>query len=274
GKGPGELSNVGSVFVLDSMLLVADVGQRRLNVYDRSTGEFLFHRRYEGSLETASWLNGRMWFGAQNIARQTGIAAWDIQSDSFSYLVPMPPEYRESEPLAGIYTRVSVVGWSDTLLLGFQGLNELRLMRTDGTMIDSVSIPVRRRRGVSPDIGAQIMGLSFPEMFSLSSALFALYRLESGDFAAIHYDQEIVESHISSRVFVSLLSSDLDRACVDKLLPNPDETQVRTTMRGDTLFVLQQEVEGTKARTVIKEYLISDIGCAWISTASGREADG
>jgi hypothetical protein len=271
GEGPGELRKAAVPIVLDdSTVAVTDDGKRAITLYNRQTGDYQRSLPYEGIVRSAALQADHIWFGAQDIQRRTGIIEWTLSSDKLRYLVQLPQEYLHSSPLAGIYTGVYAAPWADTLLVGFQGLNRLYLTGWDGRVLDSLDIPVRHRKGVPPDIVALMSPeakLSFPEMFSLSSALFLLQRRPSGGFILVHEDASISGRLITATVFVSLLSKDRRRACVDSYLDVSQDAQPVMALQGDTLFTIEQIIVGERTNTYLKRTLIQDGDCQWLGVS-------
>lgn len=68
---------------------------------------------------------------------------------------------------------------------------------------------------------------------------------------------------LSALIFVSLLSNDHRRACVDTQIPISAGLLPATQMRGDTLFVLAQRDIGGKPTATISLYRITNKGCVW-----------
>lgn len=265
GSGPGQLRNVGLVFRLDSLVIVEDVGNGALNLF-REDGAYLKSVRFSGTLGSVLVGEDTVWLGLQNLTRRTGLARWSpSMGDSLEYFSALPQEYVTSEPLAGIYTGSALVRTADTLIVGYAGLNDLRLSRSNGDLVSRVRVPRRERRGVPDDVVNRLSRLSFPEMFSLSSVLFGIHRLDDGRVVLVHYDQEINQSrNIVADVFVSVLSADRSRACVDGRLPLPRESQPQIAFRGDTLFALYQALEGERSRALVTRYRIDEGPCDWL----------
>ncbi|HEV2149193.1 MAG TPA: hypothetical protein VGR37_17430 [Longimicrobiaceae bacterium] len=267
GEGPGEISDPGAVAVHNGELLVADVGGQRFVRYDRATGEFNGGVRFDGVLTSMQPHGNKVWLGIQNRPRRTSLGVWSPEASSIRYLGELPGEFLESEPLAGIYNGIQVVEWSDTVLAGFMGLNRLVRLRADGSTIDTLPIPVRKRRGEMKNIVKRLGGMEFPEMFSANSALFRLHRLPSGSFAAVHYDQTISGDLITANVYLSILSGDFKTTCPDHAIEVAADAQPYTAFRGDTLFVLQQKVEGQRASAFVDRYVIGEAACPSIGRA-------
>jgi hypothetical protein len=259
GEGPGELKSPGAVEVVDGAVVVLDVN--RITRYGRDDGKYLGGARFAGSLTSIRPLGGRLWLGGLNLGRKTSLGTWAPGEPTVRPVGTIPAEFTQSEPLAGIYTGVEVAAWGDTVLAGYEGLNRLTLFRGDGTPIRSVRVPVRTRRGELPNIVQAMQRLDFPAQFSANSVLFRLERLPSRNFALVHYDQAIDGSLITARVYLTLLSPDFSHACVDREIPVSRDAQPYTAFRGDTLYVVQQEVKEERARTFVDRYLIDEDAC-------------
>lgn len=267
GGGPGEFTQVGKVFAADSLLLAGDAGRGILNVFRLATGEHVGALRDAGILGTGAAAGGGMVLGAQSLERRTSLVRWTPGGDSLARIGGLPPDYLASQPLAGIFNGVHPAAWADSLLVGFAAGPELWLLAPDGSRVERVQVPAARRRGVPEGLAGRLEKMEFQEMFSATSVLFALRRLPAGGFALTHYDQAIDDAgNIQAELYLSLLSADRRRACVDTRVPASRDAQPRTSMRGDTLFVLEQRVDGQAARTLVTWYRVSPRGCAWRAT--------
>lgn len=265
GSGPGEFAQINLMFSRGDELFVHEGRQSVFHVFDRRTGAYRDGRRHEGIFRDVRLVGNTAWLGIQNMALGTAVARWDLQSDSVSYMVPLPREYRESQPLAGIYNAVFVVPWADSLLIGFQGSDDLHLATSDGAVLDTVAIPARARRGVPDDFARRMEKMQWPEMVAGASALFALGRLSGGQLGAVHLDPVPTGRTFSADGFISVLSANRRAACVDGRIPLSKDTPPRMLFRGDTLFVLQQRLtEAERAETTITGFVVSSDGCRWI----------
>lgn len=266
GRGPGEFTQVGQMAPFADLLLVENSGQGALNLFRRGSGQFVKARPHDGILNDYALAGDTGWFGLQSVERGTSVGRWTAGDDRLDYLVPLPKEYRESQPLAGIFNGVSLAKWADTLVVGLAGSNRLLLVGARGEPLDTVTLPVARRRGVPDDIARRLEKMDFPAMFSSISALFDIGRLSDGRIALVHYDQEIAGPRIMADVYLTVLSPDRKRACVDARLPVTRDSQPYTAFRGDTLFVLEQKLEdaGTgQPKTSITAYRLSTERCRW-----------
>lgn len=130
GQGPGEFRRIGpTVTVVDSFLLVQSYGTRRLSVL---TGRFLVSRTYSGHLTSA--------------ATKSGLLVSTDSSVLQSSLLQLPAEYRHLPELA-MLDIVSGAPVADGLVYGVSAASTLWKATADGAIVDSIPIPVRRRRG-------------------------------------------------------------------------------------------------------------------------------
>ncbi|HET8650434.1 MAG TPA: hypothetical protein VFL95_10350, partial [Gemmatimonadales bacterium] len=229
-------------------------------------GAYLRAVSYSGVLGSGVADAGTMWVGLLNMSNRTGAGHASIAADSFAGLLAVPAEYLASEPLAGIDDQVNVIKWKDTLIVGYSGSNTILFADTSGQLLDSISIPVVRRRGVPPDIVQRLApGVPFPEMFAMNSALFKLARLSDGALLAVHYDQTIDGRRIRSKAYLSLVSADRRRACVDVPLAVSEDAQPRVAVAGDSLYVLEQHVMGDSATATVRSFRIAiEPKCSWV----------
>jgi hypothetical protein len=268
GEGPGELKSPGTVEVVDSAVVVLDVN--RLTRYAREDGRFLGSTRFSGTLTSLRPLRGRLWMAGLNLAQHASLATWAPGEGAVRALGTIPPQFTESEPLAGIYTGAELAVWGDTVLVGYEGLNRLTLFHTDGRPIRALSVPVRARKGELPNVVEAMKHLDFPGQFSANSVLFRLERMPSGNFALVHYDQMIEGDLITARVFLSLLAPDFSRACVDREIPVSRDAQPYTAFRGDTLYVVQQQVSGERSKTLVDRWLIDELACPGVPARTAK----
>jgi hypothetical protein len=174
--------------------------------------------------------------------------------------------YREGKPLAGIMDGAFGVAWSDTVLVAVPGYPWMRLMTDFTTTADSFVVPQTRRRGVPIDLAGRLLAApDFPAMFSVASHLFGVHRLPDGELIFIYYDQDFEKTITNVRVWLTVINAARSQACVDALVPTSGEVQPRTTVIGDTLFVLDQKVSSDSALiTTITSYRIDTGFCDWV----------
>jgi hypothetical protein len=287
GQGPGELETAGATFLLDdTTLVVHDTRMRRLNLFDTRTGAFRSDRELPMLVGTSVPVvrDDGVWFpvadpGQSNFA---SVARWDLQRDSVAYLGPMPAEYRESiEGGNWIYANALLQGVlavrGDTLVRGWMNRNELVLLALDGNVLDTLRLPVVRRRGVPADIREQfdVDLIGFRERLELNSGLMQLHVLPDGGLAFTHHDRQVLTltpmPTMAAEVWVGVLFSDLSEACVGAKLPVSMDARSMEAFRGDTLFQLDRRIVGNRLETWIRTFLVDTSHCDWLPVSRAHD---
>jgi hypothetical protein len=270
GSGPGELgSPVATTLVGDSLLVVADWRNRITSAFDRRSGAFIRSARLEGYPLWMQVVGDTVWMSDVNPTRKTSLAFWPTGEDSVRYLGALPAEYVRSSILREAHPYATMLRMGDTILLGYTGHHDLFLLRPDGTVFDTLEVPAVRRRGVPRDIVERFEEpLDNDEIASMGSALVALHRLPSGEVAALYLDVTAEGRLITSDGFLSVLSPDLRRACVDIPFEFGKDGRPVVAFRGDTLFTLEQRiVSDTRALSRVRSYHVDTSRCRWLPTA-------
>lgn len=286
GGGPGELRQVsGHMAVLgDSLLVVDGYGTRTISLYRLSNWSFVGRRRYEGSLSSLTASGDRLWVGLINRGRRLGIVSVGLSgligepSDATAPIVAtmgaLPRAY-SGLPGMAVYADVRVAGWNDTVLAGFGGIDQFTTALSDGRLLDSFRIPAIRRRGTTgrglKTLQHEARDAQATEDESTAlSALFGIWRLSDGSFLVWHQDARVHmegrAARISGQGFVSLVSSDRQRACVDARVPQGTEEMTRLTVSRDTVLTLAQELAkdgGARVATIVRRYAIGTDDCQW-----------
>ncbi|HEX2191039.1 MAG TPA: hypothetical protein VHG51_19175 [Longimicrobiaceae bacterium] len=277
GEGPGEMGTpVATALVGDSLLAVADWRQNRTSLFRRGSGEFVRSVPHEGLPFWMQVEGDTLWMSSINFRRKTSLAAWPMREDSVRYFGRVPREYERSPILMEAHPYATLLRTGDTLLVGYTGHPALFLARLDGSVFDTVEVPAVRRRGVPRDIVERFSRpLENEEIASMVSALVAMHRLPSGDIALMHLDVTVDERLITADGFLSVLSSDLNRACVDLPFRFQKDGRPVVAFRGDTLLVLEQKiVADTRAESFVRSYRVDTSGCDWIPLGDDAAASG
>jgi len=270
GQGPGELAGpVATTVVGDSLLVIAEWGNRRTSVFDVKSGAFRRAVPHEG---LPFWMEARgdtVWISNVNVARKTSLSAWPTAQGSMRYFGEVPKEYHDSPALMELHPYATIALTADTLVFGFTGHRALFRATMDGAVFDTVEIPAVRRRGVPHDIVARFAkdprGISNEEVASMASSLVGLHALSSGEIAAVHLDVRLEGKQITADGFVSILSRDLTRACVDIPLALSKDGRPAVGFRGDTLIVVEQRiVSEERAVSYARSYRLDPSGCEWV----------
>ena len=279
GKGPGELTNPGPVAVIgDSVLVVTDRSTRTLSTFDLRSGRFGRSVRFMGNPLSLVPSGDTVWFGAIRMGAGTSTAFWALAADSVEYAGPRPPAaYFESPQLAAIHTFAPIERWSDTILVGYTGHHALYVADGSGALRDSLVPPAVHRRGVPVDLGARFArgGLTPEQEASMSSVLAGVHHTPSGAILLVHLDYVIRGTAPTATGYVSVLSPDLRRACVDARLDLSQDARPVIGFLGDTIYTLEQHVAvENRASTVVRKYTIDSDGCSWRPADASANAGG
>ena len=285
GRGPGEFGFVGpAVLVTDTMLLVEANFQRLIHVFSTVSGKFLYSVPFVGiNISSAAATNGKliwghfdyygqytvMLAGADSVLRGPIANAPPLRSSQH----PRPEAFR-TYPELDRFSLVPLVAWADTVLFGYGPLNWLVRATLDGTPLDTLTVPVARRRGASAE-GLELFRVKdfkFEDAYQAISATAALWHLSTGEIVVWHQDGSLAISrpfkmHITGTAWISILSADLTRACVDVKVTTPGTDRARLALKEDTLYVLDQVMDSSTTaniRSVIHRYHLSSRGCKWL----------
>lgn len=261
----GSQKHVWSVFLVDSTVVLVDLLARELRSRDRRTGALVGRRSFRGvPWRIISEQDGdTVWLGTRDPVRNNAVLRWDTGRDSIAAMATLPAAFTRDRRL-GPFVEVPLARWSDTLLVGFSP-TALRLLDTRGALLDTITVPARRRRGWSTKALHRVNPKNGPGLVTAVSSLFGVHRLPGRETALLYYDFQQRGGGLSALIFVTLLSEDRRRACVDTQIPVSADLLPVTQMRGDTLFVLSQRVIGGKPTATISLFRITNKGCVWAS---------
>jgi hypothetical protein len=271
GEGPGEFREAVAAFPYkkDRVIVFSRVPPAA-QVFDRASGAFVEEFRLTTPIMSARVVTGRVWIGGNRYATRTGLHRLVLGNDHETDLAPLPGNFENMGPLGGFFPMVSFAVWSDTVLVGFEPSGTLTLLLDDGTVLDTIPIPARRRRGVPDDPSGTLLRFmhtrSYDKVFGLLSALRGMHHNADGTTTLVYFDSRPETPPVTSEMFVSVLSADRTRACVDARVPLHPEAQPTFGFDGDELVVLEQVIEGAEAVPVLKHYRVDTSGCDWIGT--------
>lgn len=283
GQGPGEFNAIGeTVLVTDSLVGAADYRNRAFHFFDRGSRRYVGSRRLMRHAGTGKMVDGTAWLTSVNTQTRLGMSVWPLSGERIdersaelppveANLVPLPAEYVQSEPLRGTYALAHAAPWADSALVGFAAGPYLVVVDRAGAVRDSVAVPVARRRGIPEGIVQELSrsrSFDAAALFRRLSGLYGLSRTADGHFVIVHIDPELHGGNrITGRLFVSLLSPDRGRACVDREIPVSQVSQPLVALRGDSVYVVEQQMEGeTGSATTLTAYRVTPDGCDWLST--------
>ncbi len=285
GDGPGEFRNlIGGTFLWDS-LLVQPAGLD-LVVFNRYSGKYLGRQRLNmGYFTQGNVSAGRLLMSNYDYATKKGMIS--IAADTFiqavhaenrqplsSNMVPLPVEYDQYPELATANWSM-FVSWDDTLLTGYAAVPYLTIRHLDGTVEDTLTVPARMRRGFptsSYDLFRKGTTASSDERARAKSILQYLWRLSDGRIVLGYRDSWVerlgTDERYFGRIWLTLLSRNLDRACPDVEVPFPGTDWPRMAFQGDTIYALDQVGRGTgdsmSVLSIVYRYLLDDTSCRWL----------
>ncbi len=286
GGGPGEFLSVGTFGVArDTLLLQSDGGGTRLNVYDSRSLAYRGQISYEGYL---SWISPARDGFLVGLLGSYGVAflSWDriaaaLQGRRVAPLrsdrVARPLEYRRY-PLLNPWQDVKVVENGKGLLTLFGGTDYLLALDSSGA-IDTIPLPICQRRGAPkarlerwfthpPGTAAEARAARDATDNTIS-ALLGLWRRPNGEFLIWFQDPTFEQGGriFKGVAYLTVLSADLRRECIDARFEAPGTERARLTVSADSVFVLDQvsaNLDGGTARTVLRKYLLDFSSCRWV----------
>lgn len=293
GSGPGEFRSIDAFgHVGDSILLHADDGERRINVFNRLTGEWVAARPYSGVLSWVSVHGGEYLFGLTSRGAGLVVARAPIEAITsdipsrpddliLASVIPIPEEYQRYPRLIA-WDDTKVVASGDTMVVAFGGLPYLTRTLAGAAESDTVVIPACERRGSPPDVLEQWFTRTVRDRRearlvnemtqSALSALLGLWRRSDGSYV-VWYQDPSWESDgriMKGVAYLSVLSQDLSRVCVDARVEAPGNSRPRLAMHRDTLYALDQVIldrDPPESMTIIRRYLLDAADCTWFPTS-------
>ena len=288
GEGPGEFrGGPGAPMLIDDSTVAAQTtGSRRVNIFDRNTGETIrvVHFPALGGITPPVVIGEDVWMTDLELQRETSLTRWRPATDEFTSMGTLPEEYvaslsTDNWSYASLFSIGSLAYADGRFVQGWSGLDEMFVLNLRGEVVDTADIPVARRKGVPADLRERIDLEHMPgrEQLEGSSRLRQLFPRPGGGFLFTHHDQTALRMEpmpvLTAKTWVGILSPDLSQACVDTLVPHDFEIRPMETFRGDTLFVLDRRIEDSQQlQTWILMFLVSDEQCDWLSTEPRRHA--
>jgi hypothetical protein len=285
GQGPGEFGFVGpALLVTDTLLLVEANFQRRIHIFSTVTGKFLYSVPFVGiNISSAVATDDRLIWGHYDYFGEYTVMI--ARADSvLRGPLPNAPPLRSSQhprpeafriyPELDRFSVVPLIAWADTVLFGYGPTSWLVRATLDGTPLDTFVVPAARRLGVTAE-GLELFrakDFKIEDAYRAISATYAIWRASTGEIVVWHQDGSLAISrpfkmHITGTAWISLLSADLTRACVDAELTTPGTDRPRLALKGDTLYAFDQMMDSSTTgsiRSVIRRYHLSSMGCTWL----------
>jgi hypothetical protein len=285
GAGPGEFVRISSIGVLsgDSLFAAVDARRGRLLVFGLNDGEL----RREVVL-TAPFFPDQQWVVNADTVTMPGklraqpFTTWITTTDGLRHWGTAPSIFESSMAAYSQGGEPSIAPHETGWLALFPADPFLYVLTRDGTPTGRVALPAHRRLGVPPDVADQVSAIAKTDSFRFAASLvLANRRLSGGQYLLIHMDADTElnrsvndassggsgVSYSNVRYWVSLLSADLSRACVDALVPLDVENVLSPFFRDDTLYFVARRVDATgRLRSVLYSFRVTDDRCQWVPT--------
>jgi len=278
GSGPGEYKAPTWLTLLgDSILLVKNEARLRVMAFATDSGRFLWERLFPGQTSSMHVDGSRMYVGLVDLPRRGSIGVMatgpgsSAPSDlgAIRVIGPLPELFARVPQAASVFGTVEVVAFGDTVASAYEVSNHVYLTRVDGSrgvILDSIDVPRIARRGARIDLFHQVTNDQASAMAAVykSSIPFELARLSSGMLAYITFDPVIENQRITGTLFLSVIDPVRRRVCADALVPGQTDPPARAAFRGDTLFILSQEVVSQdQSRSIVRGYRVDVSRCRW-----------
>lgn len=280
GHGPGEFRFVSPAgFVAGDLVGIGDDHARELELFELRSGRHIGAAKMSPrTLVDAYVVRGdTLWFAGIDtenwttvgFARLDEVVGASSAGGDGSVLSPSqvgaPRPYIENDVVLGLLGNVLLDVDEAGLVVGFPASPYVLSASHSGEVLDSVVIPVARRRGIpaEDELLAFEPGPIETEIFGAVSYLLKVSRDTMGFVHALHQESEYDHEARQMRgtFFVSSVSEDGSRPCPDTLVPTSDAGLPELTLEGNRLHVLDQRLGGSGIRTVIRSFRIDPVNC-------------
>lgn len=276
GAGPGEFrgASVARGLHQDSILAVVDPGRQYFAFLDHESGAPLggMSVPFREAGQTWTEKDGEVVFGVQ--AATFLVGRLRPGEGLFTPIGQTPARLLANMFLFLSYGRVEAIPHGNGYLVMVPTVQGLHLLDSAGVPVGMVDIPVRRRRGKPADL------LDNPPapggaMQLAGSVDGAMARLPNGSIAILNLDVTFEDAPPAAprsiKYYVSILSPDLARACVDLEVPHDSTvTGPWPTFVDSDLLITSDRIEGDSVRTVVYRYGIDTAMCDWVRTGGVR----
>ncbi|MEO8450227.1 MAG: hypothetical protein ABI647_10580 [Gemmatimonadota bacterium] len=288
GSGPGEFIRISTVIALpgDSLVAAVDARRGRIVIFALSDGTL----RREVSVAPFFAVQQSRIVGDTVVMpgklSDRPFTSWLPRSDSVWRWGEAPPIFAKSIQAYSQGGEPSIAPFEAGWVALYPADGSLYVLRHDGTPTGVIALPVRRRVGVPNDVAERVAKVAKSGRFRYAASLaLGIHRLSDGRYLTIHLDADpdlnlktfdpasggrgITYSNV--RYWVSLLSADLSRACVDGLMPASADDIILPIVGNDTVYLLARTVDPAgRLRTVLRSYSVSDAGCDWQPTGGSQ----
>lgn len=288
GEGPGELERPTATLVLDHRTVaVHDNADHTVSLFERRTGEFRTSEPLPGGgggggSTVPAVVAGSVFFPMAPpgwIRDRSGsvesVLVWEPGSGT-RFIGSMPSEFSAAVARSQwLYPNLLLQGalaiGGGRVFRGWPIRNDIWVQDLEGSVRDTLNLPVVRRRGVPPDLPSLLGGgeLGPAEITEISSRLHQLHVMPEGLLATTHHDREVVSGAMpgdmttESTVWVGVVDPEGHQACMDALLPTSADATSLEGFRADTLFQLDRRIVGGGMETWVRLYRVDVDSCDW-----------
>jgi hypothetical protein len=255
GGGPGEFKRLGPIALLnDSTILALDHSLQRLstwNLVERATLGGARPIRAPNVPGTLLWRPDGVLIG--------GIWPQDLQSlelldgetlEPSRRAATAPSLYRGSQYVAGSFSSTSVASIGDSLLIGWQLVDSVRMLGPSLEPGRMIPVPVARRRGTPPDLIQRGKNIGdVVGMLPFTSLLYRLGQLSDGRIGITHADMlREVDGNGRTRggsreVWLTVLDRSGAPLCVDERIAARTQDLVRPYFIRGELIVFRTSAD-------------------------------
>lgn len=216
-----------------------------------------------GGVDTESWTS----IGSAALADLVALASSGGGTEAILSpdRVTVPRIYSENKVTMSMLAGVALDVRDGVVVVGFAGSPTLLLASSSGEVVDSLTIPPSKRRGLPEE--QEFLGLERgPRSTDIYDRMSYLVKVSHDSFGFIHTVHQDSEYDPASRqmrgtFFVSSVKSDGGNICSDTLVPTSDAGLPELTLQGNRLHVLDQRSAGGEVRTVIRTFTIDPENC-------------
>lgn len=262
-----QIGHTSVVAALPSRVVVADMVKGRVHHLDARTAALIKSDVLPGSVGTGfSQPAPELWIGSHfrgaTEASPQGVVLMSAEGGD-RITLGLPREFFDLPGLK-INSGVVVARRADDVIVGFSALEALLRIVPGQAVPDTLLVPVRARRGVRRG-RLERHGGDTHELVNRASKLVLLDQTSAGEILLVHFDSEYLESgRLQTTVYVSVVSADLQRACVDGRVDAPSLQMPNPYFSADTLWIQTAHVEQGKPRYAATAYVIDTSACEWL----------
>lgn len=283
GKGPGEFVRVSAVITLpgDSLVAGVDARNQRISIFHVEDGAL--QREIRMPFRFFAGQQWRMHQGAVMMPvslQEVPFVRWELATDAFAPWGRIPSVFGRSSVAYSRGGEPSLAPSGPRWVVQMPADNRLFITDSTGVAQSFVHLPRRARKGVPDDLLEQTAAMTDSTRTVLASISGGIKQLDDGSYLLVHVDTdyELVGEqvhYVNSVYWVSILSADFSRACVDEPIRFPTIDRARPLFAGDTLMLLARDVDDRgEQSTMLRRYMVSAEGCAWIDTGGLTTLDG